>query len=202
MELMKSIREKTVLAVEGQDEVNFFDALLRYLEITGFEIRDVGGTSRFKDKLPALVKMSGFSDVEALAVIRDADKDANAAFDSVRYVLTKEGLEPPARMNRFSDGNPVIGISIMTGDSDRGMLEDLCLRTVKDHPAMECVDIFVDCVSELADPPKTLEKAKTQAFLASMPTIVNSIGLGAQKGYSNFDSSELSGLVSSIDNLR
>ncbi|MEA1866346.1 MAG: DUF3226 domain-containing protein [Euryarchaeota archaeon] len=202
MELMKSIREKTVLAVEGKDEVNFFDALLRYLEITGFEIRDVGGKSRFKDKLPALVKMSGFSDVEALAVIRDADKDANAAFDSVRYVLTKEGLEPPARMNWFSDGNPVIGIFIMPGDSDRGMLEDLCLRTVKDHPAMECVDIFVDCVSELADPPKTLEKAKTQAFLASMPTIVNSIGLGAQKGYWNFDSSELSDLVSFIDNLR
>ena len=202
MELMKPIREKKVLAVEGKDEVNFFDALLKYLEITGFEIRDVGGKSQFKDKLPALVKISGFSDVKALAVIRDADKDADAVFDSVRHVLTKEGLEPPALMNRFSDGNPVIGIFIMPGDSDRGMLEDLCLRTVKDHPAMGCVDIFVDCVRDLVDPPKILEKAKTQAFLASMPTIVNSVGIGAQKGYWNFDSSELSDLISFIDNLR
>lgn len=202
MELMKHIREKTVLAVEGKDEVNFFGALLKYLEITGFEIRDVGGKSQFKDKLPALVKMSGFSDVEALAVIRDADKDANAAFDSVRHVLTKEGLEPPARMNRFSDGNPVIGIFIMPGDSDRGMLEDLCLRTVKDHPAMECVNALINCTSRLTNPPKITVKAQAQAFLASMPTIVNSVGLGAQKGYWNFDSSELSDLVSFIDNLR
>ncbi len=123
--------------------------------------------------------MSGFSDVNALAVIREADKDADAAFDSVRHVLTKEGLEPPARMNRFSDGNPMIGIFIMPGDSDRGMLEDLCLKTVKEHPAMECVDIFVDCVRGLAYPPKILVKAKTQSFLASMPIIVNSVGLGA-----------------------
>lgn len=199
---MKPIREKTVLAVEGKDEVNFFGALLEYLEITGSDIRDLGGKYKFKVKLPALVKTSGFSDVEVLAVIRDADTDADAAFDSVRNVLTKEGLEPPARMNRFSDGNPMIGIFIMPGDSDRGILEDLCLRTVKDHPAMGCVDIFVDCAAELDHPPKIPAKAKAQAFLAAMPEIVNSVGLGAQKRYWNFNSNELSDLITFVDTLR
>jgi len=202
MESMGPIHEKTVLAVEGKDEVNFFGALLEYLEIAGSDIRDLGGKDKFKVKLPALVKMRGFSDVEVLAVIRDADKDADAAFDSVRDVLAKEGLEPPARMNRFSDGNPVIGIFIMPGDSDHGMLEDLCLRTVKDHPAMKCVDIFVNCVAELDHPPKISAKAKAQAFLAAMPEIVNSVGVAARKRYWNFNSNELSDLITFVDTLR
>lgn len=202
MASMEPIHEKTVLAVEGKDEVNFFGALLEYLEIAGSDIRDLGGKDKFKVKLPALVKTRGFSDVKVLAVIRDADKDADAAFDSVKNVLTKEGLEPPARMDRFSDGNPVIGIFIMPGDSDRGMLEDLCLRTVKDHPAMECVNALIDCTSRLTNPPKITAKAQAQAFLAAMPEIVNSVGIGAQKGYWNFNSNELSDLISFMDNLR
>ena len=35
----------------------------------------------------ALVRMFGFSDVGFLAIIRDADSDADAAFDGVRKVL-------------------------------------------------------------------------------------------------------------------
>lgn len=199
---MEPIHEKTVLAVEGKDEVNFFGALLEYLEIAGSDIRDLGGKDQFKDKLPALVKTRGFSDVEVLAVIRDADKDADAAFDSVRNILRGQHLNPPDQMNRFSDGNPMIGIFIMPGNSDSGMLEDLCLRTVENHPAMGCVNVFVDCVAELDHQPKTPSKAKAQAFLAAMPEIVNSVGLGAQKRYWNFNSNELSDLITFVDTLR
>lgn len=46
------------------------------------ETIDIKWKDQFKSKLPALVKMSGFSDVEVLVVIRDADEDANAAFKS------------------------------------------------------------------------------------------------------------------------
>jgi len=198
----KPIREKKVFAVEGKDEVNFFEALLKHLGITGFDIRDVGGKDKFKKKLPALAHTSGFSDIEVLVVVRDADNDPDAAFDSVRKVLRSQKLEPPDRMNQFSDGNPRIGIFIMPGNSDTGMLEDLCLKTVEEHPAMECVNAFIDCASGLNDPPKIVAKAKAQAFLAAMPEIVNSVGVGAQKGYWNFDSDELDNLRSFIDNLR
>ncbi len=198
----KLIREKKVLAVEGKDEVNFFEALLKHLGIVGFEIRDVGGKDQFKKKLPALVHTSGFSDVEVLVVVRDADNDPDAAFDSVRDVLLYQRLEPPDRMNRFSNGNPRIGIFIMPGNSDTGMLEDLCLKTVGEHPAMGCVNTFIDCVSGLDNPPNIMAKAKAQVFLAAMPKIVNSIGVGAQKGYWNLDSDELIDLKSFIDNLK
>jgi hypothetical protein len=196
------IRQKKVIAVEGKDEVNFFNALLRDIGITDFEIRDVGGKQQFKNKLPALVRMSGFSDVEVLAIIRDADNDANAAFKSISNILRKEGLKPAPEVAQFSEGRPKIGIFIMPGNSDAGMLEDLCLKTVENHPAMDCVRPFANCISELEESPNNIVKAKAQAFLAAMPELANSIGVGAQKGYWNFKSEELTDLKSFIDDLR
>lgn len=196
------IQQKKVLAVEGKDEVNFFRALLTYVGITDIDVREVGGKRQFKTKLPALVRMSGFSDVEVLAIIRDADNNAKAAFKSIRNILKKEKLEPPNQVNQFSNGTPKIGIFIMPGNSDAGMLEDLCLKTVKDYPAMACTGSFIDCVLNLENPPNNIAKAKAQAFLAAMPKLANSVGVGAQKGYWNFESEELTDLKSFIDKLR
>jgi len=196
------IRQKKVLAVEGKDEVNFFNELLKDTGITGFEIRDVGGKQQFKSKLPALVRMSGFSNVEVLAIIRDANNDANAAFKSIKNILRKEGLKPATEVARFSKGKPKIGIFIMPGNSDAGMLEDLCLKTVENHPAMKCVNPFVDCISKLKESPNNTAKAKAQAYLAAMPELANSVGVGAQKGYWNFNSEELNDLKKFIENLR
>ena len=90
----------------------------------------------------------------------------------------------------------------MPGNSDAGMLEDLCLKTVEHHPAMHCVELFIDCISKLEKPPNNITKAKAQAFLAAMPKLANSVGVGAQKGYWNFNSEELTDLKSFINNLR
>ncbi len=198
------ISKKKVLAVEGEDEGNFFEVLLEHMGITDCEIHPVGGKNQFKNKLPALVRMTGFSDVEVLAVIRDADENASAAFKNIRNILKKEGLKAPTRMNQFSSNTdkPIVGIFIMPGNSDTGMLEDLCLRTVEDHPAMRCVNSFIDCVLKLDKPPKNPSKARAQAFLAAMSDIANSVGIGAKKGFWDFDSKELSDLKSFIGNLR
>ncbi len=196
-----TIRCSKVLAVEGKDEIKLFKALMRDMGFNDddFEIRKVGGISQFKTKIPALVKMRGFSDVKVLALVRDAEGDADAAFQSIRSILLREKLDPPERANQFSDGVPKVGIFIMPGNSNEGMLESLCLSAVKDHPAMKCVDDFIDCASRLDDPPKNPEKAKCQAFLAAMPKIVTHVGLGAQKGYWSFESDEWADLKLFLD---
>ena len=79
----------------------------------------------------------------------------------------------------------------MPGSSENGMLEDLCLKTVKDNPAMKCVNSFIDCAKGLGEPPKNIAKAKAQAYLAAMPKILSSVGIAAQKGYWDLDSIEL-----------
>ncbi|MBN2180971.1 MAG: hypothetical protein JW715_03585 [Sedimentisphaerales bacterium] len=208
----KRITSKKVIAVEGQDEKNFFDKLLKYLGFLDFQIEDVGGKGNFPDKFPALLKTTGFFNADGspfvthLVIIRDKDKDQ--AFKSIVGIVRKENLTPPENNGQFSEANPKVGIFIMPGDTVEGtMLEDLCLKTVEDHPAMKCVNEFASCVSNLPAPPKNISKSKATVFkaltfLATQPENVDCVGLAAQKNYWNFDSPVLDELKQFLNNLK
>jgi hypothetical protein len=196
-----------VLAVEGLDEKSFFQKLLTFMDIHNVQIEDVGGKIKFITKFPALLKTPGFyaADQKPLvthvAIIRDKDEDN--AFESVKNIVSKAGLEPPQANAQFSNGNPRVGIFIMPGDKMKGtMLEDLCLKSVESHPAMACVDPFVACSSKLPSPPTNMSKAKVQAFLAAQPEIVNSLGLGAEKDYWCMSSPALEELKAFLSHLK
>ncbi|MBF0344004.1 MAG: hypothetical protein HQL06_07220 [Nitrospirae bacterium] len=203
-----AIKSERILAVEGKDEKNFFEALLKYLNIEGCEIRDVGGKYKFKKNLKGLTKTTGFKRLRYIAIIRDADESADSAFQSIVNILKELKLPTPAKMNQFTtasptDGMPAVGIYIMPGNSETGMLEDLCLKTVYDNPALKCVERFIDCCSTtLSEQPKIVAKAKAQAFLSAMPDIVKSVGEGAAKGYWNFESDVLTDLKDFLQNLK
>jgi len=201
------ITYKKIIAVEGPDDDNFFDALLRRMNIKDYDIRFVGGKDEFKNKLPALKNVSGFFDangsplVTHLAIIRDENGDN--AFESVTNILKKEGFTPPKKHGLFSNGNPKIGIFIMPGTTVKGtMLEDLCLKTVEKNPEMKCVNEFASCVSAMEPKPKNMSKAKAQTFLAAQPEIANSVGVGAQKGYWDFESPALDELKQFLSHLK
>jgi len=171
------------------------------------DIRYVEGKNEFKNKLPVLKRNRGFFEADGscyvthFVVIRDRNSDD--AFRSVANILTKEGLTPPQKNAQFSDDHPKIGIFIMPGETIKGtMLEDLCLETVKDRPEMNCINDFESCVSALKTKPKNISKAKAQAFLASQPEFANSVGLGAQKGYWDFDSPCLDELKAFLGHLK
>ncbi|OHB68031.1 MAG: hypothetical protein A2Y77_01745 [Planctomycetes bacterium RBG_13_62_9] len=114
-----AITKRNVLAVEGEDEKNFFDKLMRDLSIVDIQIECVGGKNQFSTKLPALLKVSGFfrpdgsSLVDHLAVVRDMDGDD--AFVSIANILRTAKLSPPDISGRFSNGSPRVGIFIMPG---------------------------------------------------------------------------------------
>ena len=197
------IKYKRVLLVEGKDDKDFFKALLKHMGISDCYVDDVEGKDNFKTKIPALVKATGFMDnVEVFAVIRDADSDAEGSFKSICTAMQKVNLKPPGKMNKFSISSPKIGVYIMPGNFERGMLEDLCLKTVKGHPAMECVNIYMDCVKRLNVTLKNKAKSKAQAFLAAMPEIAASVGIGAMKGYWDFSSDELIDLREFVSNFK
>lgn len=190
-----------VILVDGQDEVYFFDALLRFLKIFDVEVREAGGGRQFIDNFSAFCTLRGFEDVKSLGVTRDAEDNADGAFENIKHALRQNHMKVPGETNQFTEGKPRIGIFIMPGDSDKGMLENLCLKTVKEHPAMNCVNAFISCASSLEDPLTNIPKASAQAFLAAMPKIVNSVGLGAQRNYWSFASNELTSLKSFLKQL-
>ena len=188
------ITKKKLLVVEGNDEKNFFEELFRHMAKENItDILDVGGKDNFKNSMPALTKISTFNDVEAIAVIRDANGSCQSAFDSVKRILKENELLPPKKPGEFSRGNPKVGIFIMPDNKNCGMLENLCLETVADEAGMECVNRFIDCANQLENPPKNkdIPKAKIQAFLAIMPEVPHRLGIGAKKGYWDFDSAPL-----------
>lgn len=201
------IRAKKILGVEGKDEKSFFTALLKHLKISDYQIEPVGGKDQFPKKFPALLKTSGFFApdesplVTHVAIVRDKNEDE--AFKSISNIVATAGLKPPTKHSTFSDGNPKVGIFIMPGHKVKGtMLEDLCLKTVENHPAMKCVNEFASCASALETKPKNISKAKAQTFLAAQPEIVNSVGLGAQKNYWDFESPALDELKQFLSNLK
>jgi hypothetical protein len=88
------------------------------------------------------------------------------------------------------------------------MLEDLCLCTVEDHPALSCVRAFIDCIGKALPKkppkvavaestcyyPKNPTKAKALAFLAAMHEEVHRVGEAAEKHYWDFRHPRLTAL--------
>ena len=140
--------------------------------------------------------LDGFQEIRSLGLIRDAeDKAADAAFSSIRSILKKYRLPIPDVPNTVIGGKNRqgkdirIGVFIMPNNADQGMLEDLCLQSVGGKPAFACVEQYMDCLSALPEneQPRNPSKAKVQAYLATRKEIANSLGVGARKGYWDFE---------------
>lgn len=200
------ITKAKLLLVEGKDETIFFQAFLKKSDLLEeIQIIEVGGTGNFKTELQALINRTGFSDnVESIAIIRDADTNFDSAFQSICSVLSNNNLCHPLTANTFIDeGDIKIGVFIMPGNSEDGtMLEDLCLKTQSENPIMNCIDQFFQCIEpKVTEFPRNIAKAKAQVFLAAMPKIVSSVGIGAQKNYWNLEHPCLYGLDAFLKEL-
>ncbi|MBI5214752.1 MAG: hypothetical protein HY960_03260 [Ignavibacteriae bacterium] len=187
------IESKYLLLVEGKDECNFFDAFLSHLRISGVQVVDIGGKDNFLKEFPALTLIEGFSSVKRLGFVRDAETNQPlTVFSSICNILQKHKLPIPINPNAIMMNDGIyVGVFIMPDNKDPGMLENLCLQTISSDSINECIDTYIGCVqSQQREGEKLIyndSKARVQAYLASRSPIVNSLGLGAQKGYWNFD---------------
>jgi len=210
-----SIAHAKLLLVEGRDEFNFFSSLLEHIGVDDIEIREVGGKDKFPSELPAVLKDPGFGLVRIYGIIRDADTSADNTFRSVQGLLRKHREPVPGKVNDFASHpgqSRKVGVFILPGNSATGMLEELCLNTVEDHPIMPCVEGFIQCIESKArdaslEPnryklPKCMPKAKARAFLAGMCEDVPSVGIGAQKKCWNLDHPRLDLLRGFLEHFR
>lgn len=183
---MEEITKSKLLAVEGIDEVNFFKALFDYQGIQEVQILNFEGKTNFSSRIRSIVNIPGFKNVSIFGLIRDADTlPPKSAYDSIKGALEKANLPVPSEVNSFSNTELSVGVFIMPGKSSQGMLEDLCLSSIADQPVYDCITEFFNC----ADcKPSNESKSRVQCYLAIQSPIVNSLGLGAVKGYWDFSS--------------
>jgi hypothetical protein len=182
------IQKRKLLIVEGKDDEAFFAALLAHLHLPDIQVAGIGGKTKLRSNLKALMTDPGFPDVTVLAIIRDADADPKGAFQSVKDALSAAGLPYPKKALYPVKGPPKINVMILPSSGKMGALEDLCLEAVGHDPTIGCVDEFFDCLRKRdLVPPKELSKAKIRTFLASQEDPTLPLGLAAQRGYWPFD---------------
>jgi hypothetical protein len=200
---LENLTKEILLFVEGKDEISFFEAFMKFngIKLNNINIIDVKGKNNFKESIPSLFKMSGIENVKKIAIIRDADEDAKSAFASIAGVLKKIGAKKSSEENKYLFKGKKIYVYIIPDNENNGMLETLCLRSVQDHSVMTCVKEFEKCLDKINVIPKNMEKTRSLLFLAAMPENVSSVGIGAKKGYWNFESKEFEKLKIFLEDL-
>ncbi len=186
--------EKTkIIAVEGNDEVNFFEAFFEKNDINDFQIINFGGKYFFRKRILSLTKLDGFDEITHFGLIRDADENYNSAFESLIDSLKNADLPCPEKNNSFSEKNKLkVGIFIMPSKNEKGALENLCIEIIKEDKDFNCIKKFIDC---LLNKPEKIEKSIIQIFLATKNPMVNSLGLGAKKGHFDFQNKKMKELL-------
>ena len=179
----QAINRKKLLLVEGKDEEVFFKILLEKKGIGEIQIMSSGGKDQLKALFPRIQKTRGFDEVTSLAVIHDADINAQATFQSICSVLNNNNLNSPQQVSSFASGSPRVGVFIIPDGQNEGKLESLCLSTVKSESIIKCIDSFITCIEQQSNlndnsykKPKDIHKARCRAFLAAMEKDTPSLG--------------------------
>ncbi len=178
-----------LLVTEGNDDVVFFRALARNLKIENdLQIIKTDGRYNLRIRLNAIKNTDGWPSVCSFGIVVDADTNCENRFRGVADALKKANLPVPERCSQFVGNNPATGVYILPDEHTPGELEDLCLSSVTDDPAIVCTERYFACLKEEGvEYPKKLSKARLQAFLASRPEVRLQLGHAAQKGYFPWD---------------
>lgn len=180
------IAKEALLLVEGKDPLNFFEALCNHLSLSRqLQIMNFGGVGELRGFLAGLRGRSGFRNVKSIGIIRDAEKDAAAAFQSVQASLRRIDLEVPNEPEQCSGTQPAVGIMILPGQGRKGMLETMLCETFADAPEYKCIKTFFKCVKESRQgwAAERLDKAWARVFIATQSEPHVSVGIAARKGY-------------------
>lgn len=201
------VESEHLLLVEGKDEYNLFTELTkrRLAESAGgVQIVEAGGRTLFEARIRAILQDAARRRVtlRAVGVIRDADTNARAAWDSVHGALTRAGLQAPRTHGDFSDGHPGVGIFIVPDGRAQGALETLCVRSLAETPGSDCVERYLACLrADGALESRNRDKSFAHAWLAGRRDPIARVGEAAQQGEWNFDHPAFAPLVHFIERL-
>jgi hypothetical protein len=146
---------------EGKDDVAVVRSLASHLKLV-IQVEEYGGKNNLPLFLESVSKRPEFAQqkVTGLAILRDANGDSAGAFASVRDALQRNGFPHPDSDAAFSESALRVGIFIV-GINGRGMIEDVCLKSVSDRPDFSCVDDYFNCIARKSSRSNFSSKAKS-----------------------------------------
>ena len=180
------LNEPKQVIVEGNDDLRLFRSLASHLNIPNIEVRHYGGIDNLRAFLRTLTTSPGFTSISSLAVVADANSSRENRVQKIQDALSNAGLPAPdAPLEIDSDGSTQVAFLVVPHDRGSGMIEDVCLDSVKVDPVMECVDSYFECIerSGASGPRETwAAKARLHAFLASRERPDLRLGEAAEAG--------------------
>ena len=200
----QQIEASTQLLVEGNDQVNFFEALVNHMGINGVQIQNFGGVNDFANFLETLASTPEFRDgVGSLGIIRDAERrSAQPAFQSVQDSLRRSGLPVPQQMLQRFGTSPAVSVFILPDNESDGMLETLLCRTLANTPLDNCIDDFFECATTSTGTSlRRPDKSRAFAYIATKPNPNVSVGVAAKRKYWDLDHAALGGVRSFLRSL-
>ncbi len=180
------LNQPKLVLVEGPDDKRLLDALLNSISLSDIQIEPYWGIDKLPNYLKTLVITEYFiTSVRVLAVVRDADNNFSSSFQSVSAALSHANLPAPASIDTSSSNHLSVKVLIIPPGSSTGNLEDLCLSSVSNDPAMPCVNSYFGCLESLDNftLPSNLSKAKAYAFISSREKPYLRVGEAAVSGY-------------------
>lgn len=185
------------LLVEGNDQRNFFDEMLKILDFNdSIQVQSFGGTQDLRKFLRIFKRHPKFDEiVKRIGVIRDAEANFNAAFSSVQSSLANAELPVPELHGVFTKSPLPVGVMILPGESQNGMLETLLCKIISDCRINACIDKFFECIKcEAGIHVKRTDKARARVFITTQPEPHVSVGVAAKKGYWDLNHDEFTGV--------
>lgn len=178
------IRAKKQLLVEGNDQRNFFEAMINHLDIEGIQVHNFGGIGELSEFLDLFVKLAGFDSIDTLGIVRDAEVSAHSALQSVQSSISRVGLTVPVSAGCLYGAEPSVAIMILPDNSNPGMLETNLCWTFRNTGLDSCIDSFFACAEAEADVSIVRpEKARAHAWLSTQDRPHLSVGVAAKAHY-------------------
>jgi hypothetical protein len=173
--------ERLVL-VEGSDDQAVIAKLVEHEGLEGFQIHNMGGNRGWTARLRAISVDEGFKDkVRALGLVRDADNDAAACWQSCKASLEAADLVAAAQAGEVAPGDPATCVAIVPSASGIGAIEEVCLASFPPDQ-MACVGSYFECIDSEHEPAQHPSKALVQVYLASLDPLPRSLTIAARKG--------------------
>ncbi|MGA9569231.1 MAG: DUF3226 domain-containing protein [Candidatus Acidiferrales bacterium] len=185
------ITEEFLVVGEGSGDASFIDYLCRTRNISGFQVEDARGESKFVNHIKGLRSRTGYQRLKAVLVVSDNDESPNASFNKIRNYLKDAKVPYPETELSVARRDGLAFVVMMLphvdGNSVRGCLETLLLQCIEaNQPALKtCVDEFQTCMAGARTKNQT-DKLRLRCFVAAMyaedPNLALSFVLSPSKG--------------------
>ena len=195
------VTSDSLILVEGIDDAKFVDAFLKGMGKGGVQIAEVKGVPGFRPFVTGtLIRAANFSMLQKLFLVRDADQNVGAAFQSIQSILRQANLPSPAQpWQSIQQGQLTVSVAILPDESSEGNLEDLCIRSIADKyegsRALECVERYLCCRNPAIVPRSKRSKAKLHSYLAIADEPGRRLGEAADAGVWDWESPALKQLA-------